>query len=508
MDLPGLYMDAVNPDYLVVRVLNRHHAQIVEWVLPGNYLLGRRVPLLIALYHGAQTLWFGLPIYALFGTTLETLRMTHAVFGLAVLAALYFCLRRARASALLAALTCGVLALDPGFSYAFRTQSYITMFGTTWVLLSIAIALRAREVGRGWWRSGFFAGFAASAYFIHGFFLAAFAPAMFMFTRTHVRRWRARLQWLGGLVLGLSPYFVGYLLLMRKVGGPSGFLRFYAEQAGRLEAFSSSLSLPDRVRHAAWMVQSVVSDAWHHAMMFGPWEPVPGARLKIALLIAAPLALWLTAEIRGGASAGLRLLIALPASFCAVSLVFGNRLWGHHFVVLLPLLYAALLLALRDAVLTFHRSAVTRVAAVVLGIAGIVLNTAGQAAESRELQRTGGVGRMSDAIDRFADDLNAMPRKPFMFFPEWGLALPITFLSRGTVDIDTDAHYDRARALLCEGRDVGVGVFDDREARRGTWARELGASPSTTTAYRQRDGSVAFEIITFRADAPHAACGG
>src|SRR5437763_2902792 len=80
LELPGLYMDAVNPDYLAVRVLNPHHAEIVEWVLPGNYLLGRRIPLLIALYHGSQTLWFGLQVYSLLGTTLDRLRLEHVLF--------------------------------------------------------------------------------------------------------------------------------------------------------------------------------------------------------------------------------------------------------------------------------------------------------------------------------------------------------------------------------------------------------------------------------------------
>ena len=506
LELPGLYMDAVNPDYLAVRLLNPHHAEIVEWVLPGNYLFGRRVPLLIALYHGSQTLWFGLPVYALLGTTLESLRLAHALFGLAVLGALYMCLRRARVSWSIAAVTCVALAVDPGFSYAFRTQSYITMFGVAWVLLSIAILLRARHVGTGWWRSGFFGGFAASAYFIHAFFLVALGPAVLLLTRRRDAG-RARLQWLAGLVLGLLPYIAGYLLLMRNVGGPDAFLRFYAEQSNRLEAFSSSLSLVDRVRHDGWMVKSVVSDAWHHAMMFGPWQDVPGTPLKLVLLLALPIVLWGLAEVRRRASAALRMFVALPCAFFIVALLFGDRLWGHHFVVLLPLLYGALVLGLCDVLRALDRPAVATVVAAALAIALVSVNAAGQMAEMRELQRTGGVGNMSDAIDRLAADLNAASRKPFMFFPEWGLALPVIFLTNGSVGMDTDPHYDRARSLLCQGRDVAVGLIEDRDGRRAMWSRELAASPATTQ-YRQRDGGIAFEIITFRADAPHAGCPG
>jgi len=51
--LPGVYMDAVNPDYMAVSVLNRHGEPITAWLLPGNYL-AQRYPVLISFYHGSQ----------------------------------------------------------------------------------------------------------------------------------------------------------------------------------------------------------------------------------------------------------------------------------------------------------------------------------------------------------------------------------------------------------------------------------------------------------------------
>ncbi len=98
IELPGVYMDAVNPDYLVARVLNWRREPMTAWVLPGNYLLGARFPILVSLYHGSQHFWLGLPLFWLLGTTVESLRIVHALFGLGVLAALY---------ALLASPACG-----------------------------------------------------------------------------------------------------------------------------------------------------------------------------------------------------------------------------------------------------------------------------------------------------------------------------------------------------------------------------------------------------------------
>ena len=113
IDLPGVYMDEVNPDYLAVKILNPHHAPIVAWVLQGNYLLGDRVPIMVQLYHGSQTFWLGLPLFWLFGTTVERLRLAHAVLAAAILAALYAVLLRARLRPWQAAATCIALAIDP-----------------------------------------------------------------------------------------------------------------------------------------------------------------------------------------------------------------------------------------------------------------------------------------------------------------------------------------------------------------------------------------------------------
>src|SRR6516164_5451597 len=86
--LPGIYMDAVNPDYLVVRLLHDRTEPITAWLLPGNYL-AERAPVLISLYHGSQQVWLGLPFFWLFGTTVTGLRLTHAMFALGVLVASY-----------------------------------------------------------------------------------------------------------------------------------------------------------------------------------------------------------------------------------------------------------------------------------------------------------------------------------------------------------------------------------------------------------------------------------
>ena len=77
--LPGVYMDAVNPDYCAAGVLNPPSRGDRRGCCPGT--ICSRFPVLISFYHGAQQFWLGLPFFWLFGTSVTGLRLTHAMFG-------------------------------------------------------------------------------------------------------------------------------------------------------------------------------------------------------------------------------------------------------------------------------------------------------------------------------------------------------------------------------------------------------------------------------------------
>src|SRR4051812_2524924 len=266
IDLPGVYMDAVNPDYLTVKVLNPHHETVIAWVLRGNYLLGNRVPLLVTLYHGSQTFWFGLPFFWLFGTTVEGLRLTHMLLGMGVLIALFYMLRRLAVHPVLTAAVCAAMAMDPSFSYAFRTQSYITLAPSAWLLVSVGLLGGGQPYSPPrLMLSGALAGLAAGAYFVQGFFLLALLPAAWLVTRaTPGGSLRSSLRWPLGFLIGFAPNLLGYLLLMKSVGGPVQLLEFVTEQQAKLRAFSSTASLEERIAHAWQMLVGVIDNGWHH----------------------------------------------------------------------------------------------------------------------------------------------------------------------------------------------------------------------------------------------------
>src|SRR5882757_11455165 len=83
IDVPGVYMDAVNPDYTVMRLLNPAAKDLVVWIPPGQLVFGK-LPVLAQLYQGALTYYLGLPFYLLFGTDLIGIRVAEIGFGLFV----------------------------------------------------------------------------------------------------------------------------------------------------------------------------------------------------------------------------------------------------------------------------------------------------------------------------------------------------------------------------------------------------------------------------------------
>ncbi len=503
-------MDAVNPDYLAVAILNPAH-RIEAWTLPGNLLLGR-YPVLTSLYHGTQQAWLGAPFFAVLGTTVVALRLVHGLFACAILVCATLLLRRAGLREAAIAATGIALAADPSFVFAFRTQSYITLAPVAWLLLSLlALARGAADANPRRWllASGAAYGLAVFGYFIYAFYLPAVLYAVLAWPAAPGAaqpRWPRLLPWAIGACAGAIAYPIGYALIARNLGGIGGLVDYFRTTQEALGAMSSSLDFAGRVAYAWHMVTSVTHNWWQYSMMFGTQASVPGAQAKTLLLTAAPVALWLAAEVRRTAGIHLRVMVACGVSFFVLSLAFGSRLGGHHYVALLVLGYLGL--ALGIAALARRREDAPPIArsawVVPVMIALLALGLLGQADVRAKLRETGGVGLLSDAIDRFAADARREHAQDFYIFPDWGLALPFAFLTGGDVAYAaTQPDAKRARALLCQGRTVHIAVINpERGSRIAEWTRELGWTDPDVASYRQRDGMVVFDVATYRTEPP------
>lgn len=501
LDLPGVYLDAINPDYIVLGLLATAKNTPV-WLLPGN-LLFDRFPVLIQIYHGALPFYFGLPVYLLFGTGMVGIRLANLSFGLLVLGAFAVAMRRLQMNAAVAGLALAALALDPGFLFAFRTQFYITTLPMALVFASLAVsregASHRRLVG-----AGALAGLAVYGYFCLLFVAPALACRIWRMAAAGQRGPELR-AWMLGAALGVSPFALGLVLVARETGFPSGFFAFFAQYFGDL-TITRSMSLAERLRYGADMLVATTRAIGPMSMMTGGMRNY-APLLKSVLLMGGPSAallvsLWPHAPWQAAQTAALGML-----GLIALYLVFGDRAWLHHAAPALPLMYLGLA-ALGDQAVQRWRGRLALALAATPLIALLWINAIDRRNAQLALERTGGVSFFSDAFTHFEQDAARTPRLTRAFFPDWGLILPFAMLTGGAIPVANEFRPDAARQTLCSGRDALLAVLADKPPERLTaWILATDWPAPETTVYSGRDGAPAVVAVRWKAsDKPAKPC--
>ncbi len=138
-DLPGIYMDAANPDFLAAQWLHRGHN-------PGAGIPSKVFPILGSFYHGLQNAYLGVPFFALAGFSVTSLRLEQATFGAILLVALFQLTRRLTGSRLLALLASLGLATEPRLH---RVVPYAVLHRRGWDGMAIRVDAACSSGGRG-----------------------------------------------------------------------------------------------------------------------------------------------------------------------------------------------------------------------------------------------------------------------------------------------------------------------------------------------------------------------
>jgi hypothetical protein len=488
--LPGVYMDGVNPDYIAVALINHHAKPFPIWLLDGNYVFNR-FPIMINIYYGALPYWIGLPVFSLFGTGIIGIRIAHAILAVCVIGAVLYFLRATRTSGLIIAITALALASDPSFQYMFRNQFYITVFPVSLILVSMALImeggsqLKMRAV-----LSGVASGLAAYGYFIFYFFALAVALAAPALRKSQLL-WR----WLTGIGFGLSPVALGYLLFIGSHGGPTSALHAALNLTNRLGVTQSQMDIWSRLQFAFDLYGLTLSDQANTWMMLKTAVPFLGIEFKNVILVAIPALIFIALELSRRPNQALRLCVAMLLMPLLYTLIFGDRLWAQHFTPALPLFYCFAALAYDH----IRRIAIEGVPAFlpmfIHAAAGcaillvIPFNAWNMMVVNSELHATGGVGLMSDAINRFSESARDDSRSSIYIFPDWGLHMEFAMLTGGTSEIRVDFDPVAVRQALSSGHDVVVATIGDRARnRRDRFAEAVSMPAPVLSEVRQRDG--------------------
>ncbi len=339
LDKPGLYMDAVDPDYLVVRMIHPQ-APTEVWMMPGNFVWDR-FPVLAGPYSGSFVAYLLVPFYLILGGTLTALRIAHLSFGLAILIASFLFLRRATNSLPISAVLVSLMAVDPAFVLVFRTQAYISIFPCVLAITGLLAMSRRRRFAN-YVVAGVLFGLATFGYFIFGFLV----PGLIVFCLTDApirERSKLLLALLGGFAIGASPYALGYGLLFAALGGVGPGVNyvvstFFALKVNTGESYAARYA---SVANWTWLMATA---AWDSITFWADYTVHKGQAAKVAILEWLPIVALLFSfsphhEVPRDEVRMFRLVALVTISFFLTATIFGQRMGGHDLTPLLPLGY-------------------------------------------------------------------------------------------------------------------------------------------------------------------------
>lgn len=498
--LPGLYWDAVNPDYLVAKIIagNDYTSHFPPWgAFPvlGNY------------YHGVTHTYFGLVFFKVFGFSVFSLRIAHAIFGLGILLLSNQILRKATGSRVFALLICGILALDPAFIFSFRTQAYITLSPVFFLLVSFSLLflVRPRKAVSGGSTScigllilsGFFSGWAFYGYFIYLFFLPAFIGIVAH--RSHTLGYpplKMTVIWVTGFALGTVLYFVGYGMLWLELGSLSEIMK----NLGGLRIEGDPVGIYDRPYLLFQNVVASLAGNYQYSVIFNQASPVAHGTLKVMVMIFMVLTAISVVSVRKRWSAPLTYLLLLISSFLAVSFFFAGRTAPHHTILMLPFLYMVLGVSLHRAGsglsgdMTTLPGKLISATLVSVFIFFIVLNIQYQNVFQEQLLETGGVKFYSDSQTLLAEEARNLPDPPYYVFGEWGFTGSFVFLTEGKVPYNSSMD-EWAIGLVPCSEALVILFWGAANPMVESFAHTQGRV-SARKSYYQRDGNVSFTALT------------
>ena len=451
---PGIYMDAINPDYLAARMLDPA-TQTTANMLPGN-LLWKRWPLLAGgLYHGSIHAYLTLPFLTVLGGTVLSLRLSHLFLGVMVaLAAGLFIWKITRSKL---ATTAAMLALvtDPGFIFSFRTQAYITTFPIVVVLYGLMQLFKPGERKR---KQLFVAGLCVGAaiwgYFIYGFMI----PGILLFIAIDMRSRpfgvaRSLAVFLLGVGLGLLPYVIGYTSLFIRLGGFYPGLEWMREAVSSAHV-NSNESYGVRLSFVLRQVFVTATGAWHWSTFFGiDPESNYGQATKFAALMLLPLVA-LPLAFEPGPRARAFWIVSLPIlSYVLVASLFGGRMGGHHFCLLLPMFYALAAVSLLMLAERLVPSGAFPVAFGLPCIAAVSVNLILFGAFISRLENRGGAGLYSSIVSDYPVRVRQNGGQTAHVFMDWGGLFQFIYLTEGKIPA-----YDASQlqAVVCRYKEANV----------------------------------------------------
>lgn len=520
-EYPGLYFDAVNPDYLAVQFL---YPQIENprWTLPHTGL-----PWLAQLYHGTMTVWLQSLVIGVVGeASILTFRITNATYVMGICWCVYLIAKQIKTNKFIAFVGIIAMLMSPQ-AYSFvRTQYYIKLPGTLLLLFSLYCLLMCNNYRKNVYLllfSGVLGGLAFYSYFIYIFFV----PAMMLILLFQVKKICNRkigdvFIWLTGFASGSVLYIIGYFDLLitssdieYNVKAKIVYLftlvtivffaalcllitNYYNDRKklkhivyGLLPIFfvgimittvnlgyivsvivphlnsinvaGEKMGLGGRVRQffLYWVI--VMNNSCFEKMILGTNTSIfSQIYIVVFVLLSATIGVtYIKYKYRNKVIKVIGIFWMLLASYFLCSLLFISRMGAQHFTPVFFITYIIIILEVGY----LYSVCESKVKLFLVGVL-VMLAVIGSINSNLfifNIKNTGGHGYYSSQINRLAE--NALSRKlsgekEVYIFPEWGLLCNFNYLTSNQIPIMTDIDEGKIRELLGQGYNINVCAWD------------------------------------------------
>lgn len=524
LGLPGLYMDAVNPDYLGVWV-RQPAGEMPAWIYPDNALApGYELPLLNSLYGGATTAYLAAAAFELFGSGIGTVRLLHVAYGVGLLLLVYRLVEAASGSRVAASVATVLLAVDPSFVYAWRTQYYLQLFPNLFLFGATLLALglsgragRSRRLALA--GIGAFAGFAAYGYFVYAMYAVVLLVVVVRRLPAGTRLGGLR-DYSAGFAVGWLPYVFAHLSIV--VQGGTGF--WWQSIAGLQDAYGVAddvgTGLGSKLTYTVSRLATVAGGDQVAGVVLARDAATEAAGIAVLALAVSAVAAGLVLlrrpshapvdDVAGatGSALSLELVAGLLVAQLAFGALLGRPLEPQHYVAVLPWLYVGAGVGGWAICSAWARTGdlvrwPVRAAGVLAGLLGLLLVT-GTLALHAELVRTGGRGWYSDAVNRVGVELQNLPQDSVAVFPQWGFWMGAAIIEGGDTVLwhEADVSTVPARIAREPRAPFYAVVLTPAQAEAGAVAaltRETGMGLYEQRDVLDRQGRIAARIAVLRA---------
>lgn len=459
IDLPGLYMDAVNPDYMAAHMI--HPENIGAWIYPDNvisYMIHGewyKDTILSSLYGAVTPAYIGLIFFKVFGFNIFTIRFVHILYGIIIIIFFNKLMDSIAKSKKISFICTLIFILDPTFIFVWRTQYYLQLFPLITFLPGLKVIIdelyscyKGKKINlRKIFLGNVLLGFSATGYFIYAFYFATiFCFFIYFCIKKRLKIRNLFYHVIFPFIIGYIPYiyahisificqgFSGYMTNLKNINNSYGIVD------GRDSVLNVLVNIFERFSNFSggnWLITYMtgidIGEIWGKAFLI------------IFFICAIFFTIDLLNNIKNDKSdriTYIRLLLSVIYAIFIIHIfigcMIGNSLGYQHYIMLLPLMFISIFgnfmvfyERYREKVSNKKIVITSYLLIVIVIVSGCVKIVEGY----RAINKTGGIGFYSDAINRAAYYTANMEENSVLICPQFGYWMGISLLTGGEKEI-------------------------------------------------------------------------